>query len=139
MAKKGLRFRTKNKQPGERNVTHSLQRRRLMDVEIVRTKKITILGLDKRSLSDIAWCATTYGANRLYWIDGYILCLEVYEKSFEQELKKKEFPISQICYTEFPKYEKIYEVDKSLQIPIVNVSDMKIFQNILKAILNEKR
>jgi hypothetical protein len=110
-----------------------------MDVEIVRTKKITILGLDKRSLSDIAWCATTYGANRLYWIDGYILCLEVYEKSFEQELKKKEFPISQICYTEFPKYEKIYEVDKSLQIPIVNVSDMKIFQNILKAILNEKR
>ncbi len=110
-----------------------------MDVEIVRTKKITILGLDKRSLSDIAWCATTYGANRLYWIDDYILCLEVYEKSFEQELKKKEFPISQICYTEFPKYEKIYEVDKSLQIPIVNVSDMKIFQNILKAILNEKR
>jgi len=110
-----------------------------MDVEIVRTKKITILGLDKRSLSDIAWCATTYGANRLYWINGYILCLEVYEKSFEQELKKKEFPISQICYTEFPKYEKIYEVDKSLQIPIVNVSDMKIFQNILKAILNEKR
>lgn len=110
-----------------------------MDVEIVRTKKITILGLDKRSLSDIAWCATTYGANRLYWIDGYILCLEVYEKSFEQELKKKEFPISQICYAEFPKYERIYEVDKSLQIPIVNVSDMKIFQSILKAILNEKR
>jgi hypothetical protein len=34
----------------------------------------------------------------------------------------------------FPKYEKIYEVDKSLQIPIVNVSDMKIFKNILKAI-----
>jgi hypothetical protein len=52
-------------------------------------------------------------------------------------LKKKEFPISQICYTEFPKYEKIYEIDKSLQIPLVNVSDMKIFQNILKAILNE--
>ena len=74
---------------------------------------------------------------RLYWIDGYILCLEVYEKSFEHELKKKEFPISQICYAKFPKYEKIYEIDKTLQMPLVNVSDMKIFQNILKAILNE--
>jgi hypothetical protein len=108
-----------------------------MHVEIVPTRKITVLGLDKRSISNIAWCATTYGVNRLYWIDGYILCLEVYEQSFEHELKKKEFPISQICYTEFPKYEKIYEIDKSLQMPLVNVSDMKIFQNILKAILNE--
>jgi hypothetical protein len=108
-----------------------------MDVEIAPTRKITILGLDKRTVENIAWCATTYGVSRLYWVDGYILCLEVYEKSFEHELKKKEFPISQICYTEFPKYEKIYEIDKSLQIPLVNVSDMKIFQNILKAILNE--
>ncbi|MEM2104231.1 MAG: hypothetical protein QW717_05005 [Candidatus Bathyarchaeia archaeon] len=105
-----------------------------MNVEIATTKKITILGLDKRAVCDIAWCATTYGANRLYWIDGYLLCLEVYEKSFEHELKNKEFPISQICYAELPKYEKIFEVDKSLQIPIVNVSDMKIFKNILKAI-----
>jgi hypothetical protein len=107
-----------------------------MDVEITPTRKINILGLDKRSIGDIAWCATTYGVNRLYWIDGYLLCLEVYEKSFEHELKNKEFPISQICYTQFPKYEKIYEIDKSLQIPIVNVSDMQIFQSILKAILN---
>lgn len=110
-----------------------------MDVEISPTRKVTILGLDKRSVSDIAWCATTYGANRLYWIDGYLLCVEVYEKSFEHEIKTKEFPISQICYAEFPKYEKIYEIDKSLQIPIVNVSDMQIFQSILKAILNDKK
>ncbi len=110
-----------------------------MDVEIATTKKIRVLGLDKRNIGDITWCATTYGANRLYWIDGYLLCLEVYEKSFEQELKKQEFPISQICYAEFPKYEKIYEVDKSLQIPVVNVSEMKIFKNLLKAIMeNEK-
>jgi len=105
-----------------------------VNVEIAPTKKVTVLGLDKRSVGDVAWCATTYGANRLYWIDGYLLCLEVYEKSFEHELKNREFPISQICYAEFPKYERIYEVDKSLQIPVVNVSDMKIFQNILKAI-----
>ena len=110
-----------------------------MDVEISPTRKITILGLDKRSVNDVAWCATTYGVSRLYWIDGYLLCLEVYEKSFEHELKHKEFPISQICYTKFPKFEKLYEVDKSLQIPLVNVSDMKLFQSILKAIIeNEK-
>jgi hypothetical protein len=110
-----------------------------MDVEIAPTRKITILGLDKRSVNDIAWCATTYGVNRLYWIDGYILCLEVYEKSFEHEIKEKEFPISQICYAEYPKYEKIHEVEKSLQVPIVNVSDMQIFQKILKAILENNK
>lgn len=109
-----------------------------MDVEVAPTRKVTILGLDKRSVSDIAWCAATYGVNRLYWVNGYLLCLEVYEKSFAHELKSKEFPISQICYAEFPKYEKLYEVDKSLQVPIVNASDMQMFQNILKAILKRK-
>ena len=111
-----------------------------MDVEIAPTRKINILGVDNRSITNIAWCAATYGVNRLYWIDGYVLCLEVYEKSFAHELAKKEFPISQICYTKFPKYEKLYEIDKSFQIPLVNVSDMKVFKEILKAILdNEKR
>ena len=110
-----------------------------MDVEIVPTRKISILGLDKRSVSDVAWCSATYGVNRLYWIDGFILCLEVYEKSFEHELKKREFPVSQICYAAFPKYEKIYEIDKSFQIPLVNVSDMKIFQSVLKAILGHEK
>jgi hypothetical protein len=110
-----------------------------MDVEIAPTRKIIILGLDKRLVEDMAWCSATYGVNRLYWVDGYLLCLEVYEKSFEYELKKREFPISQICYEKFPKYQKIYEIDKSFQIPVVNVSNMKIFREILKAILkNEK-
>ena len=109
-----------------------------MDVEIVLTRKISILGLDKRSFKDLAWCATTYGMSRLYWVDGYLLCLEVYEKSFEHEIKNKEFPISQVCYAEFPKYEKMFEVDKSLQIPIVNASGMKIFKNILMAILKNE-
>lgn len=110
-----------------------------MQVKIAPTRKIKILGLDKRSINDIAWCAATYGLNRLYWIDGYILCLEVYEKSFDHELKNKEFPISQICYKEFPKYRKIYEIDKSLQIPLVNVSDMKMFKNLLMAILKREK
>jgi hypothetical protein len=110
-----------------------------MDVEIAPTKKVNVLGLDNRSINNIAWCAATYGVNRLYWTDGYLLCLEVYEKSFEEEMKKKEFPISQICYAKFPKYEKIYEIDKSFQIPVVDVSDMKLFQSILKAILDNEK
>jgi len=110
-----------------------------MDVEITPTKKVTILGLDKRTVPDLAWCATTYGNNRLYWVNGYLLCLEVTEKSFDHELKHKEFPISQICYAPHAKYEKVYEIDTGLQIPVVNASDMKIFQNILKAILEYER
>ena len=110
-----------------------------MDVDINPTRKVVVLGLDNRSKDNIAWCAASYGTNRLYWIDGYLLCLEVYDKSFEEELKKKEFPISQVCYVKFPKYEKLYEIVKSFQIPVVNVSDMKLFQNILKAILEYEK
>jgi hypothetical protein len=110
-----------------------------MHVEISPTRKITILGLDKRSVHNIAYCAATYGVNRLYWIDGHLLCLEVYEKSFEHEIKTKEFPVSQICYSEYPKYEKILEIDKSFQIPIVDVSDMNLFQCILKAIIEDEK
>ena len=110
-----------------------------MEVEIAPTRKVTILGLDKRSVTNIAWCAATYGISRLYWIGGYVLCLEVYEKAFEYELKKQEFPVSQICYAEFPKYEKLYEIDKSFQIPLVDVSDMKLFQRILAAIVAEAK
>jgi hypothetical protein len=111
-----------------------------MDIEIVPTKKITVLGVDKRSVEDLAWCATTYGINRLFWVDGYLLCVEVYEASFEHEMENKEFPISQVCYAKFPKYVKVYEVEKGMQIPIVNASDMKIFSNLIKAILeNEEK
>jgi hypothetical protein len=111
-----------------------------MDVQIAPTKKVNVLGVDNRSVENIAWCAVTYGMNRLYWVNGYLLCVEVYEKSFDHELKYKEFPVSQVCYTKFPIYKKLYEVDKSVQIPVANVSDMKLFQSILKAILeNEKK
>ena len=108
-------------------------------MEIAPTRKISVLGLDKRSVWDIAWCAATYGMNRLYWVNGYLLCLEVYEKSIEYEIKNKKFPISHVCYAKFSKYEKMYEVDKSFQIPIVNVSDMKIFKSLLAAILNNEK
>lgn len=111
-----------------------------MDIEIVPTKKIKVLGVDKRSVEDLAWCATTYGINRLFWVDGYLLCVEVYEASFEREMESKEFPISQVCYASFPKYVRVYEVEKGMQIPIVKASDMKIFSNLMKAILkNEEK
>lgn len=111
-----------------------------MDIEIVPTKKITVLGVDKRSVEDLAWCATTYGINRLFWVDGHLICVEVYEASFEHEMEYKEFPISQVCYASCPKYAKVYEVEKGMQIPIVKASDMKIFSNLIKAILkNEEK
>lgn len=110
-----------------------------MNVEIAPTQKIRVLGLDKRSVKNITWCAATYGMSRLYWVDGYLLCLEVYEKSIEHEIKNKEFPISHVCYAEFPKYERMYEVDKSLQVPIVNASDMKIYKNLMAAILDYEK
>ena len=106
-----------------------------MDVEISPTKKIVIFGVEKRSLKNLVWCAITYGVNRLFWIDGYLFCLEVYEKSFEHEIKDRIFPISQVCYANFPKYVKTYEIEKGLQIPIVDVSDTKMYRKLLEAIL----
>jgi len=109
-----------------------------MHVEINPTKKIIVLGVDKRTLIDLAWCASTYEINRLYWLEGYLLCIEVYEKSFAHEIKTREFPISQVCYAAFPKYTKTFEVERGVQLPIVNVSDMQIFRNMLKAILKRE-
>ena len=109
-----------------------------MEVKIAPTKKLLVLGVDKRSLENLAWCATTYGINRLFWVDGYLLCVEVYEKSFEHEIKRKVFPISQVCYTSLPKYTKVFEVQKGVRIPIVNASDMQIYRSLLKAILKDQ-
>ena len=109
-----------------------------MDVEISPTKKIVIFGVEKRSLKNLVWCAITYGVNRLFWIDGYLFCLEVYEKSFEHEIKDRIFPISQVCYASFPKYVKTYEIEKGLQIPIVDVSDTKMYRKLLEAILTKE-
>ncbi len=105
-----------------------------MDVEIAPTKKVIVLGLDKRPLDDLIWCASTYNINRLFWIDGYLICAEVYEQAFEHEIAKREFPISQICYTEFPKYKKFHEVEKGVNLPIVNVTGVRVFTKLLKAI-----
>lgn len=105
-----------------------------MKVNIRPTKNIIILGLDKREPKNLGFCAITFGANRLFWIDGLLLCLEVYEKSIEYEMDRGEFYISQLCYADFPKYAEIFEIERGTQIPIVNVSDMQIYAKIVKAI-----
>lgn len=110
----------------------------LLEISIRPVKKIVILGLDKREPENIGFCAVTFGATRLFWVDGYILCLEVYEKAIECEIERGEFYISQLCYASFPKYNKILEIEKGAQIPIVNASDMRIYREIVKAIFSSE-
>jgi hypothetical protein len=110
-----------------------------VDVEVSPTKKIVVFGVDKRPLKDLAWCAITFDTNRLFWVDGHVLCVEVYEKAFEQELKKKEFPISQVCYASYPTYTRVFEVEKGMQIPVVNASDMRLYRSLLEAILKDEQ
>lgn len=105
-----------------------------MKVEIKRTKRVIVYGVDERSLDNIFWCAATYGVNRLFWVDGYLLCLEVYEESFKREIDEGFFPISQVCYAKLPKYQRIIEIEKGTQIPVVDVSDMQIFNSLVKEI-----
>ncbi len=106
-----------------------------MKINIVPTKKVTILGLDRRDLANLGFCAITFGASRLFWVDGFLLCLEVYEKSFEYEIERGNFYVSQLCYADFPKYNRILEVEKGTQIPIANVSDMQMYKEITRAIM----
>jgi hypothetical protein len=106
-----------------------------MEIDIRPTQRVVVFGVDYRSLENIAWCAATYGINRLFWVDGHLICTEVYEESFKREMEEGEFCMSQVCYTRYPKYTKLYEVEKGTQIPIVNASDMEIYRNLLEAIL----
>jgi len=41
-----------------------------LEVEISPTRRIIVLGVDRRSPNNIGWCAITYGANRLFWVDS---------------------------------------------------------------------
>lgn len=108
----------------------------LLKIDIKPTRKIVVLGLDRRIPEDLGFCAVTFGANRLFWVNGYIMCLEVYEKSLEYEIDRGEFYISHICYAPFQKYSKILEIEKGVQIPIVNASDMHIYKGLISAILD---
>jgi hypothetical protein len=105
-----------------------------LKVKITPIRTVNIFGIDERSLPNIAWCATANHADHLFWVGGYLICLEPYEKSLECDEDKGVLPIGQLCYAKFPKYVKSYEVEKSLQIPIVDVSDMGLYKEIADAI-----
>jgi hypothetical protein len=109
-----------------------------MVVKITPTHDIRILGLDKRSLDKLTWCSATVGS-KLVWIDGYLICLEVCEKAFEYEVEKGFLPISQVCYVKFPNYTSVYDVGRGAQLPVVDASDMKIYQAILRAIRTHEK
>ena len=109
-----------------------------MKVKVTPTKEVQILGLDERNIENIFWCAMSYRADRLLWAEGYLLCIENYEEAMSYEVEKGIFPISQVCYTVFPKYMKYYEVEKGVQIPIVNVSDMQLYKGIVKTIKDKE-
>lgn len=105
-----------------------------MKIKVSPMKEVLILGLDERSLSNLAWCAMAYRVDRLFWSDGYLFCLEPYERSLEYEAEKNILPLGQVCYAKLPKYVKSYEVEKSVQIPIVDVSEMQLYREIARAI-----
>lgn len=102
-----------------------------MEIKITPTKDVRILGIDKRDLEKLAWCSVTSGVGRLFWIDGYLICMEVYEKAFEYEAEKGFFPISQLCYTKLQNYAPVYDVGRGTQLPVTDVSDMRLYRAIL--------
>ncbi|MEM3692976.1 MAG: hypothetical protein QXI39_03030 [Candidatus Bathyarchaeia archaeon] len=107
-----------------------------MEVDLTPTKRIKVLGLDERPLEDIAWCCVSMDVSKLFWIDGYLLCMETYEKAFEHEVETGIFPINQICYAKYPCYSRLYDVGRGVQISIVKVSGMRLFEAIVEKIRN---
>jgi hypothetical protein len=110
-----------------------------MEIKVTPTKDIRILGLDKRDLEKLAWCSVTSGVGRLFWIDGYLICLEVYDKAFEYEVESGFFPISQLCYTKLQNYTPVYDVGRGTQLPVTDVSDMKLYRAILDEIKKREK
>ncbi|MEM2504182.1 MAG: hypothetical protein QXV76_00870 [Candidatus Bathyarchaeia archaeon] len=106
-----------------------------MDVELAISRKVKILGLDYRKSEDeLIWCSSTMEVSKLFWVSGYLICMEVPEKSFEHEIETGEFIISQLCFTKCPKYERFKSIARGGQIPVVDMSSMKLFQEIAKVL-----
>ena len=106
-----------------------------MEVEVRPTERVIVLGVDHRSVENLAWCAATYGVNRLFWVDGHLLCLEVYERALEIEMESGELYISQLCIAEMPRYVRLLEVGKGTEIPVVDMTDMQLYRKLLRAAL----
>ena len=109
-----------------------------IEVELRPVKRIVVLGYDEREVRNLLYCALTYGVNRLFWVDGYLMCVEVYEESFKREMDEGVFYVSHVCYARCPEYQKVMEVERGAQLPVVDASDMAIMRAILEAILAEE-
>ena len=107
-------------------------------INVTPTREVRILGLDERNAANIFWCAISYRADRLFWTDGYLFCIENYEDAISCEMDEGFFPISQVCYAKFPEYKRYHEVEKGVQIPIVDVSDMQMYKKMVAAIKNKE-
>jgi len=103
-------------------------------VELRPTRHVVVLGYDEREVRNLLYCALTYGVNRLFWVDGYLMCVEVYEESFKREMDEGVFYVSHICYAHYPEYRKVIEIERGAQLPVVNASDMTILKAILGAV-----
>ena len=109
-----------------------------MEIKYTPVKEIRILSIDERKLENLAWCAIVSGSNKLYWVDGFVICMEIHDDAFKYEIERSFFPINQLCYAKMPEYTRFYEAAKGAQIPIVDVSDMSLFKKIIRTIKNSK-
>ena len=105
-----------------------------MEIKYTPTKEIRIFSIDERKLDDLAWCAIVSGSNKLYWIDGFVICMEIHDDAFKYEVERDFFPINQLCYAKLPEYTRVYEVAKGARIPVVDVSSMSLFKRIIETI-----
>lgn len=105
-----------------------------LKIKIIPTKEIRIYSVDKRDIGELGWCAFTTGSNRLFWIDGYVICMEIHDDAFKYEIENNFFPINKLCYAKLPTYVRIMDVEKGARLPLINVSDMLLFKKILEKI-----
>jgi len=108
-----------------------------IEVELRPVRHVVVLGYDCREPKNLLYCALTYSVNRLFWVDGYLMCVEVYEESFKREMDDGIFYVSHVCYARYPEYRKVIEIERGAQLPVVNASDMRVFKAILRAVLAE--
>lgn len=76
--------------------------------------------------------------SKLFWVDGLLICMEVPEKSLEYEFERGVYVVSQLCYAKCSRYNRLEDVGRGVQIPVVNASDMRFFKVIARVIRSEQ-
>lgn len=109
-----------------------------MKVEVSRPRLVKILGLDERDKDNLIWCSASMDVSKLFWVDGLLICMEVPEKSLEYEFERGVYVVSQLCYAKCSRYNRLEDVGRGVQIPVVNASDMRFFKVIARVIRSEQ-